>query len=508
MHSAHATLQCTERVHTDDAAALRLVHVLRAFVPHVMAIHHTPGINLALAHQGKLVWEAGFGLADVASARSMTPNTVYRSGSLGKTYTATAIMILVDRGVIALDDPVQRHLPFAVGNPLGKREITIRDLMLHRSGLAGDAALPRWRPGASLAQTVEAEYAKDSSPILRGTTPRWASEVGTIWCYSNLGLATLGLVVESANPEKLGFSAFVQRHIMDPLQMTHSQYPPAQHPAYVRPELWRLASTGYARMGSADIPTADLVFAEYPAGGVMARPADHLRLLLAMLNKGELEGYRLFSAAIVDQMLSPAGPVPGLDDVAQGLVWRLNACGKRHMSFDHSGGHMFGWRTQGRAWPNFNAALMVASNQWSVPHDSYDVDQITNFVGSWLAFEPIGAPELCPVSPAALSYVRGALLAAGYYAFCGVDDVPPPAAVERMIRETRTAPGMPQDWDEAAFKRGFTDLYETDGTVEAVRHFWRSPSCEVDLTTMWRAYRALGGREGDLLRSVLPEMES
>src|SRR5262249_14993061 len=133
------------------------------------------------------------------------------------------------------------------------------------------------------------------SPIMRGMLPRWSTEVGETWCYSNLGLGTLGLIVETANPEGLDFSAFVQRHIMDPLRMTHSQYPRAQHPEFVRPDIWALLSTGYARMGTAGIPSIPLCFAEYPAGGVIARPADHMRLLLAMLNKGELDGHRLFS---------------------------------------------------------------------------------------------------------------------------------------------------------------------------------------------------------------------
>ncbi len=499
------TLQRTERVHTKDGAALRLVGALSDYIPQVMAVQRTPGLNIALAYHGKLVWEAGFGLADLASGTPMTPDTVYRSGSLGKTYTATAIMILVDRDIIALDDPIDRHLPFKVANPLGKREIMVRDLMLHRSGLGGDAALPRYAPGAPLAQTLEAEFAKDVSPIARGMTPRWASEVGAAWCYSNLGLATLGLIVETANPEKLDFSTFVQRRIMDPLGMTHSQYPRAQHADFARPDLWALASTGYARMGVANIPTIPLVFAEFPAGGVLARPADHIRLLLAMLGKGELDGYRLFAPETAAQMLTPAGAIPGLDDVDQGLIWRLNAHGKPHASFDHSGGHMFGWRTQGRAWVNSNAAVMVASNQWSVPEDSRDVDQITSFIGSWLAFEPRAAmAEGTAPSASALSYARGAFLAASYYAFCGIEGAPSASVVDAMIAGARVCQGSPDDWDAEAFRRGFAAIYQTDGTVEGVKRFWGSPVCEIDVATVRRAYQALGGPDPGLISLVLP----
>jgi len=73
---------------------------------------------------------------------------------------------------------------------------------------------------------------------MRGMVPRWRSETGTSWCYSNLGVATLGLIVETANPDKLTFSDFVQRDVLDPLGMPFSQFPAAQESDFVRPELW------------------------------------------------------------------------------------------------------------------------------------------------------------------------------------------------------------------------------------------------------------------------------
>ena len=188
----------TERRFSSDGEALLLIDALRDHVHHVIRASGTPGLNLALALDGALIWEAGFGYADLAQARPVTPDTVYRSGSLGKTYTGTAIMVLVDRGVIALEDPINRHLPFAVRNPLGARDITVQDLMTHRSGLGTDAALSLLSVPRPLAQEIEAEYAKAQSPIAGGTMPRWAAPVGEAWCYSNLGIATLGLIVEHA----------------------------------------------------------------------------------------------------------------------------------------------------------------------------------------------------------------------------------------------------------------------------------------------------------------------
>ena len=127
-----------ERLHTTDPAALLLVKALREHVENVMQACRTPGFNLALALDGALAWEAGFGLADVARQLPVTPDTVYHSGSLGKTSTGTAIMILVDRGVIALEEPINRYLPFKVENPLGKREVGVRVRLLDGSSREAD----------------------------------------------------------------------------------------------------------------------------------------------------------------------------------------------------------------------------------------------------------------------------------------------------------------------------------------------------------------------------------
>src|SRR6185437_13444604 len=103
-----------ERIHTGNTDSLMLISALRAHIPLLMQKHETTGLNVAVADNGELVWEAGFGLADIATNRPMLPDSVYHSGSLGKTYTATAVMILVDRGIVALDDPIYRHLPLEV----------------------------------------------------------------------------------------------------------------------------------------------------------------------------------------------------------------------------------------------------------------------------------------------------------------------------------------------------------------------------------------------------------
>src|SRR6185295_19881058 len=83
------------------------------------------------------LWERGYGWADLAKQTPMTPATVTRAGSMSKTYTGTAVMQLVEQGVLGLDQPVNQYLrDFKVTNPLGPRDITVRDLLTHTGGLS------------------------------------------------------------------------------------------------------------------------------------------------------------------------------------------------------------------------------------------------------------------------------------------------------------------------------------------------------------------------------------
>jgi len=88
-----------ERVAEDASSRERvLIDVLRDRARHVVRLNHTPGLNLAMALGGRVVWEAGFGFADLGGEVPMTPDVVTHSGSMGKTYTGTAVMQLVEGG--------------------------------------------------------------------------------------------------------------------------------------------------------------------------------------------------------------------------------------------------------------------------------------------------------------------------------------------------------------------------------------------------------------------------
>ena len=487
----------TETVHADRPFELRLIDATRDYVLHAMRAHGTPGLNLAMGYRGELIWEAGFGWADVAARKPMTPETVYHSGSLGKTYTATAIMHLVDRGVIALDDPISEHLPFEVHNPLGDRDVTVHDLLTHRSGLSGGGAKGVWDKPVPLEEALRASYASDTSPLLGATTPFWIAKVGTQFNYSNPGIATLGLIVQTANPDGLSFSDYVQRHIMDPLGMESSQYPPAQHEDYVRPDIWENMSTGYARMGSAWVPSVPLYFSHYPAGGVVAKPADHIRLLTAMMNGGEYDGYQVLEAGTVERDADAA--VRGRDrprDPGRPGVAPAESRGAEQVVRARRGPHV----------RLADGGVRMAGAGGDADGGAQPVESAGRVAGGWDDYRLRGGLADGRDAGCGLGAGDGrvgveGVLRSGCDLRRDVQDVSSVSrarsrteGLEEAIASTRVRPGGREDWDADGFRAGVNDIREAGFGYEQVNGFWSSEASRVPVEEAEVILRELGAR--------------
>lgn len=508
--AAGRKIPLTETVHTKDDFALELIDALRDYIPHVMRGQGTPGLNLAVSHKGKLLWEAGFGHADLAQKTRMSPETVWHSGSLGKTYTATAVMQLVEQGLIKLDHDVSDYLPFKVKNPNGGGPVTLRHLLLHTSGLHTDPAGSSWSKPKPLATILAETYRSgDLRSWSGGYGPLWRTQTGEEWHYSNVGIATLGLIVETMNAEGLAFADYVQKHIMDPLGMTSAQYPPAQHKAYVRPDIWKKMSTGYTGMGSVWVPAIPVYFGLYPAGGVLQTPSDHLRLLNAMMGEGRYSPHPLLKSKTIEQMLSPekagrgkAITIARPGEPEQGLVWRINKRGEQLESFDHAGGHMFGWTTQGRAWRNYDLAVAIGSNHWDLPGATGELGHgaITGFIDDWLNWRRTLDIDHKPASKEwawKVSYIRGVVYANAYNALSAEPGDMPLGAVDKAITNARTQAGKRHDWDPSAFHQGVADITEAGFTGYSIADFIGKGS-KVSLEESRRILTELGASSGEL----------
>jgi CubicO group peptidase (beta-lactamase class C family) len=185
---------------------------------------HTPGLQYVAVDQSTTVFEHHDGLADLAAGRPMLASTTQMAYSMSKTITAAAVLQLVERGRIGLDDPVARYLDW---QPYGDR-ITVRQLLTHTSGTPNPLPL-RWvHPAAAHATFDERAALMD---VLR-SHPRLAFSPGAKYAYSNIGYWLLGWIVARASDQS--FTTYVETNVLRPLdlgpdQIGYTVTNPAQH---------------------------------------------------------------------------------------------------------------------------------------------------------------------------------------------------------------------------------------------------------------------------------------
>lgn len=226
-----------------------------------------PGLCVAVTAGSEAI-ELAVGSADLSATRPMQVDTVFRAGSMSKLYTATAVMQLVERGRLRLEDPVRTHLPhLGIENPLGHREVTVEDLLCFRSGLAVDTTAASLSPGPRLARRLEDAYVQPVLQEYGAGLPIWTAPVGARYHYSNLGVATLGHLVEVTSGEDAPFEEHVAAHVLEPLGATSSAFVSGSSavPASLRERM----ATGYMQFGRTLVRSPELFCASPPtaAGG-------------------------------------------------------------------------------------------------------------------------------------------------------------------------------------------------------------------------------------------------
>jgi len=173
------------------------------YVKAEMQRQHIPGLALLIAKEGKIVRAEGFGLANVELQVPVKPETIFQSGSVGKQFTATAVMMLVEEGKVGLDDPLTKYFPDA---PASWKDVTVRELLSHTAGFGDYPKDFNFRK----------DWAEDELlKLVEGMPLAYAP--GTSWKYSNLGFLTLGILIHRVTGEFYG--DFLQQRIFQPLGM-------------------------------------------------------------------------------------------------------------------------------------------------------------------------------------------------------------------------------------------------------------------------------------------------
>jgi len=475
---------------SDDSA---LIEALHGFIPRAMKVCGTTGLNVAIARQGEVFWEDGFGLADIASRRPMDSGTVTRAGSMSKLYTAVAVLQMVEERRLSLDEPVARYVDFPVDNPLGDRPVTVRDLMQHRSGLTSDAAGCSHVSVAPLSDYLRDAYASKTLDEYEGTVPRWSSKVGERFEYSNVGISMLGYLVELTNPEGLSCSDYIRSRILEPLGMSSSAFPSSQDPDSAEPLLSR-CSTGYAGYGPLVVATPPIRIAAYPAGALLTTPGDHVKLLLALLGGGAYGGTRLLKQGSVDEMLRPA--VDCGAGLWTGLVTRIAKLDTIEENFGHWGAIMWGWYNGSAAFPRLDLAITVCTNTW--PMITYLEEDaptpaglVIDFVSDWYAREGAGRTrsEACTAAWKT-SYAAGLSMAERTKGVLGIRDALPEDVLDAMVSGTHV-----QDaWDQDGFRAGVADMLNVRQTPPDVEAFLASPEVRASTPELMLINAEIGGR--------------
>ena len=265
---------------------------LEGYIERTMREWGIPGVAVAVVQGDSLIYAKGFGVHRLGGATTVTPQTVFAIGSMSKSFTAAALGTLVDEGRIGWDDPVVARLPgFAMADPAVTAEITIRDLLSHRTGLPGEN-LVFWGSGLSRAEVVRR---------LRYLPLR--SRPRTEFEYQNLGFITAGEVIAAVTGQS--WDDAVRQRIFTPLGMVSAGTRLA--------DLERLpdVATPHAKLDGRvqPIPWLDLANGG-AAGSITANVLDMAKYARMQLRQGRFGERRVFSDSVARQMHAGAMIIP------------------------------------------------------------------------------------------------------------------------------------------------------------------------------------------------------
>ena len=263
-----------------------------------------PGMSIAIVENGKTTLAKGYGVRKLGAPAAADADTLFPNGSTGKAFTVAALAVLVDQGKLKWDDHVIDHMPwFAMYDPWVTREMTVRDLLVHRSGLGlgeGDLLMV---PRTNLSR-------RESVRRLRYLKP--ATSFRSAYAYDNVLYMAAGQLIEEVSGET--WERFVRDHVLRPAGMKHSTsdsdarfatadraWPHARIDGPIRGMGTQIALDERDELGRNAAP----------AGGLAVSANDMTRWMTLQLAHGALpEGGRLFSAAASTEMWKPVVLLP------------------------------------------------------------------------------------------------------------------------------------------------------------------------------------------------------
>src|SRR5512135_276408 len=282
---------------TDQALSEANDLEMRARVEEILNRHPAVGLAVGVVRGGSLAFFYGHGMADIASDTPVTEDTVFRIGSLTKTFTAIAVMQLWEQGLLDLDAPASDYLRAykLVPAKVTHRPATVRHLLTYTAGLPQAVYLSRaFKP--ILGESVEfGQRVPTLAEFYRGEL-HLVKEPGVMHIYSNRSFATLGQIVEDVSGEPL--DRYFTGHIFEPLGMEQTDLLRTER---VKARL----ATEYALRSRGPRPIRDCDLITVGGGGIYSTTTDMARYVTALLGGGGNERGSLLKPQTLAAMFAP-----------------------------------------------------------------------------------------------------------------------------------------------------------------------------------------------------------
>lgn len=324
-----------------------LAERLNAAIEPFIARQAVPGLAVGVVDRDRILFADGFGVASVESKKPVTERSLFHMASVSKLFTATAVMQLVEAGKIDLDTAVVIYLPYFELADEQCKEITVRQMLSHTSGMP-DVRDYGWE---------NPEYDDDAlERYLRGLkNRRMIARPGERYAYSNMAYEVLGDVV--AKVSGLSFEEYVQSRILDPLRMQSS--------TFLITDTAEILRTAPHR--GSEPPRLSEVYpynrAHAPSSTLHSSVLDMCLWLLVNLNRGSLDGSRILEAATLDEMWKTQahrGP-----DRTMGLGWQMRDFDGQIRVFH--GGRDVGYLTYVLVLPEESLGIVLLANSSEAP---------------------------------------------------------------------------------------------------------------------------------------------
>jgi len=298
-----------------------------------LATAETPGMGVAIVDGGGTQFSAGYGYADVARARRVTPDTVFQIASVSKTVTATAMMMLWQDGAFRLDDAIAPLLDFPLAHPkFPGVPVTFRHLFTHTSGISDAVYYTLDFTGKTPPPLREflRDYLAPGGKYYDPAKSWSDAKPGTAWDYCNVAVALLGYLAGRVNPDPL--DVFTRTRLFAPLGLKHTSWRYEGVAAGDLADPYEFADAHYRALPRQSYP-------DWPAGLLCTSANDYARTLSIYTDGGRVNGRAYLKPDTIATMLTPDAVLPDKDhpDLRQGLTWFLSGKDGRRIAL-HSGG--------------------------------------------------------------------------------------------------------------------------------------------------------------------------